>query len=403
MRHLDPSIAFEKQLGKQIYKALQGSVVEKILASAKLSSSDDYWRNIMEGHSLKIEESLLKDLYVLCTSVQEKLGFKEPVDYYVTGDASVNAFSVSAEQEGKPHIVNINSSLIGLMSETELRFVVGHELGHLINRDTALKRLIHFVFPQNCSNIPLTLQFKIRLHDQLAELVADRYGLMATEDEDACITALYKLASGLDLGKMNVAMDVLVQQNNKRLDYFLHDKGTSQASHPVNPVRVQALHLFANAAGEKALEDGMKPLIEILTKLGNSPLDEKMAVFFAAGGLIAAGVDEDINAKELEQILDSLSALTIFPRAFLEDIAGQDVGKVFTETSTAILESDPGMRVPMLQYFIAIALADREITQKEVSLVYDYGKNLGFTEKEISTHFAAMIQRGFVPELEAIS
>ena len=98
MRHLDPSIPFEKQLGKQIYKALQGPVVEKILESAKLSTSDDYWRSIMEGHSLKVEESLLKDLYGLCTSVQEKLGFKEPVDYYVTGDASVNAFSVAAEQ-----------------------------------------------------------------------------------------------------------------------------------------------------------------------------------------------------------------------------------------------------------------------------------------------------------------
>ena len=403
MRHLDPSIPFEKQLGKQIYKALQGPVVEKILESAKLSTSDDYWRSIMEGHSLKVEESLLKDLYGLCTSVQEKLGFKEPVDYYVTGDASVNAFSVAAEQKGKPHIVNINSSLIGLMSENELRFVIGHELGHLINRDSALKRLIYFVFPQNSTHIPLTLQFKIRLHDQLAELVADRYGLKATEDENACITALYKLASGLDLGKMNVAMDVLVRENNKRLDYFLHDKGTSRASHPVNPVRVQALHLYANAAGEKALEDGMKPLIEILMKLGNSPLDEKMAVFFAAGGLIAAGVDEGVNAKEFEQMLDSLSSLTIFPRAFLEDIAKQDVAKVFSDTTAAILESDPGMRVPMLQYFIVIVLADREISQKEVSLIYEYGKNLGFTEKEISTHFASMIQRGYVPELESIS
>ena len=61
------------------------------------------------------------------------------------------------------------------------------------------------------------------------------------------------------------------------------------------------------------------------------------------------------------------------------------------------------MRVPMLQYFIVIVLADREISQKEVSLIYEYGKNLGFTEKEISTHFASMIQRGYVPELESIS
>ena len=402
MRHLKPSIAFEKKLSKQIYEALQGSVVEKILESAKATTADDYWRSNMEGHSLKIEKALLNDLYELCTEVKDKLGFGEPVDFYVTGDATVNAFSVAAEQKGMPHIVNINSSLIDLMTRDELRFVIGHELGHLINRDTALKRLIYFVFPPDSTNIPLTLQYKIRLHDQLAELVADRYGLMATENEDVCITAFYKLASGLDLGKMNVAMDVLIAENNKRLDYFLKDKGVSRASHPVNPVRVQALHLFATAAGEKALEDGMKPLIDILMKLGNTPLDEKMALFFASGGLIAAGADGDVSWKEIEQILDSLSSLTIFPRDFLEEIAKQDISQVFTEASKAVLELDPGMRVPMLQYFIAIVLADREISPKEVSLIYDYGKDLSFSEKEISTYFAAMIQRGFIPGLEAI-
>ncbi|MCR4825242.1 MAG: M48 family metalloprotease [Bacteroidales bacterium] len=402
MKQLNPSIALEKKLSSQIYKALQGSVIESILKSAKATTGDDYWRSNMEGHSLKIEKALLNDLYDLCMEVKEKLGFGEPVDFFVTGDATVNAFSISAEEKGKPHIVNINSSLIGLMTENELRFVIGHELGHLINRDSALKRLIYFVFPPEASTIPMTLQYKIRLHDQLAELVADRYGYMAVGDENACITAFYKLASGLDLEKMNVAMDVLIEENNKRLDYFLHDKGTSQASHPVNPVRVQALHLFANATGKKALENGMEPLLEILMKLGNSPLDEKTALFFAAGGLIVAGIDKAIDTKEIEQIINSLAPLTIFPRDFLEQIAAQDVSQVFNDSARAILELDPGMRIPMLQYFIAIVLADKEITQEEVDLVYQFGKDLSFSEKEISTYFAELVQRGFIPSLDAI-
>jgi hypothetical protein len=69
--------------------------------------------------------------------------------------------------------------MFDLMSEDELRFVVGHELGHIINKDTSLKRLIYFVFPPGAATPPISLQFKIRLHDQLAELVADRYGYMA--------------------------------------------------------------------------------------------------------------------------------------------------------------------------------------------------------------------------------
>ena len=91
-----------------------------------------------------------------------------PVDFYVTGDSTINAFSIASEDAGHPHIVNVNSELFNLMSEDELRFVIGHELGHLINLDTALKRLIYFVYPPQNTTPPVTLQFKIHLHDDLA-------------------------------------------------------------------------------------------------------------------------------------------------------------------------------------------------------------------------------------------
>ena len=86
----------------------------------------------------------------------------------MTGDSTINAFSIASEDAGHPHIVNVNSELFNLMSEDELRFVIGHELGHLINQDTALKRLIYFVYPPQTTTPPVTLQFKIHLHDDLA-------------------------------------------------------------------------------------------------------------------------------------------------------------------------------------------------------------------------------------------
>lgn len=86
----------------------------------------------------------------------------------MTGNSTINAFSIASEDAGHPHIVNVNSELFNLMSEDELRFVIGHELGHLINQDTALKRLIYFVYPPQTTTPPVTLQFKIHLHDDLA-------------------------------------------------------------------------------------------------------------------------------------------------------------------------------------------------------------------------------------------
>ena len=136
------SIELERQIGEQIYNALQGNIVEEVLREIKTSSSSDaYWRSNMEGHSLKVEKELLPDFYQLCHEVKEKLGVKDKVDFYITGDSSVNAFSVAAESEGEPHIVNINSALFHLMTTEELRFDVGHELGHQLNKETAMAHL----------------------------------------------------------------------------------------------------------------------------------------------------------------------------------------------------------------------------------------------------------------------
>jgi Zn-dependent protease with chaperone function/uncharacterized tellurite resistance protein B-like protein len=395
------SIEMEKQIGEQIYNALQGSVVEEVLRKTKTSNSDAYWRSAMEGHSLKVEKELLSDFYELCHDVKRKLQYEEDVDFYITGDSSVNAFSVAAENEGEPHIVNINSALFGLMSKDELRFVIGHELGHLINKDTALTRLIHFVFPPN-AEVPVTLQYKIRLHEQLAELVADRYGYMATENLDVCVTAFFKLASGLDLGRMNVSIEALIADNNRRLNYFLNDRGVSRASHPVNPIRVQALNLFATAKSKQELDNGMEELISILLKVGCNELDEHTAKFIATAGLIVANSDGEVSKEEVEQIIQSLAGLKIFPRKFLDEIAGGDVIATFNESVGNILEINPGMRDGMLKYMIHIVLSDKIIAKEEVDMIYKFGNSIGLSDIEIATAIAEAIQQCYVPGLDAI-
>ena len=402
MTAFNPTLPLERELGKQIYQALQGPVVETILNSAKDGSGDDYWRSRMEGHCMKVDKDILPEFYALCQEVKKRLIFKDAVDFYVTGDSTLNAFSVAAEEEDQPHIVNINSAMFDLMSEDELRFVIGHELGHIINKDSALKRLIYFVFPPDTTNPPITLQYKIRLHDQLAELVADRYGFLANGNLNACVTAFYKLSSGLDLAKMSVSIDALLADNRKRLDYFMKGKGLSRYDHPVNPIRVQAINLFATAKSEKELEDGMDELINILLKVGNGPLDEDLSMFIASAGLIVANADDRVTEKEVEHIIQNLANLQIFPKRFLDAVAQSDVPKLFDQSVKSILSQNPGMRDGLLAYMMGLVMSDKEISENEIGLIYGFGDSIGFSEKEISQKFAEMIQRNYVPSLESI-
>ena len=402
-RILKPEIQLEQALAGQIYHALEGYVVRFVLKNAQGGTDDDYWRSRMEGHCMKADKNLLGNFYNLCHEVQERLNFQEKVDYYVTGDSSINAFSIAAEDSEHPHIVNVNSELFNLMSEDELKFVIGHELGHLINQDTALRRLIHFVYPPESTQIPITLQYKIHLHDNLAELVADRYGYIACGNLEACVTAFFKMASGLDLEKMQVSIDDLLSDNSKHLDYFLKGGGMSHYDHPVNPIRVQAINLFASARNQIELDNGMEELIQILLKVGNNPLDEPMSVFVATAGIIAANVDGNVTKEEYEQIIRTLSGSNIFPKSFLESVLKEDVDALFEKSVSTILSINPGLKPSLLEYMIGIILSDREIGEKEVNFIYGIGKSLGLSVKEISVLFAGMVQRNFNPSLDAIS
>lgn len=400
---LDPTLEIEKQVGEQIYNALQGPVVEEVLHQLKTTSSesDAYWRSNMEGHSLKVEADLLPDLYLLCQEVKQALSFESKVDFYITGNTDINAFSVASEDADEPNIVNINSGLLTLMTTDELRFVIGHELGHLINKDTALSRLIGFIFP-NPEGIPVSLQYKIRLHSQLAELVADRYGFMACGKLDACVTAFFKLASGLDLAKMNVSIDALLADNSRRLNYFLNERGLSRNSHPVNPIRVQAINLFAKSATNDELKNGMNELIGILLRVSDGELDEYVAQFVATAGLIVASADSEITKEEVDDIVSQLASFKMFPRQYLDEVAKGDVNQLLTEAIENILRLNPSLRDGLLGYMISIVMSDKKIDRKEVELLYDFGNSIGYSQMEVAHAVAEQIQQRFVPSLDAM-
>lgn len=397
-----PEIALERQLRNNIREALQAGVVETLMQLADSGDSDAYFRSVMEGHSLKVGKRLLGHLSDLFDEVKEALDFDQPVDFYVTGDSTVNAFSVSIENAEGPCIVNVNSALLTLMTDLEVKFVLGHELGHLIDHDSKMNSLISFVYP-NAELMPVGLQHKVRLWSQLAELEADRYGYMACGSLEACVSAFYKMSSGLDIARMNVPLDVLLEENRSHLDYFLTDKGISLDTHPVNPIRVEGLNLYATSRNDNDLQKGMDQLLGILMKVGCSQIDKPLSDFIATAGIIAASIDGNVNDDELDGILENLSAQQMFAKDYLQTVSNGDVAALFNESIAKILEVEPGMREALLRYVIGIMLSDNSLTKEEMEFVFDMGENaFGYSKKECAVMMAQQIQLDFTPDVDAL-
>lgn len=404
MRELNPHIELQHTLAQQIFNALQGEVTEDIRQKCLGNGNDRFFRSAKEGNSLKVNETLLPHFYALCKEVQTKLEFVGDIDFYITGDSEVNACAFYSPDEERPHIIEVNSGLFKLMNDEELKYVIGHEIGHLINGDSIINRLFYFIYHDEdaIEACPEFLKKRMDFFGQLAELSADFHGYMANDNLAACVTAVYKMASGLDLEKMNVSIDTLIAENNQRLEYFLKDEGINDGTHPINLIRVRALELFATAKTQAAFNRGMSELVHELQKIQYDLLDNAIADYIAAAGIIISQMDGKREKVEEEFIIKELAAYSLFPYKDLKRVEKGDVVSILNAALKDILEMAPDLREELLNYFVNMAFADGVLDEKELALIYDFGNKLNFSELEIATFLGLKIRKEFKPNVTAL-
>ena len=171
-----------------VLKAMSGLVNERAV------------RLVYLGSAVRVDERQFPTLHFLLRDVARVLDCEDVPELYVTASPVLGAVTIGMN---KPIIV-LNSALVDLLDEEELRFVVGHELGHAISGhavyQTLLRRLLSVsgVF----SAIPLgglgvrAIVAALYEWSRKAELSADRAGLLATQDPATAFRVHMQLASG---------------------------------------------------------------------------------------------------------------------------------------------------------------------------------------------------------------
>ena len=405
-------IKSEQEIGKNLWELLEGDVISKIKNEAKVEKSGNYYKYLLEGHSFKLGADLLPELHKPFMDVCKALNFSEPVEFYISNSPDFNASASSSQEEDEPHLVNFNSGLVNALDEDELRFVIGHELGHILSKNIDIKGVIEFVFP-HYQGIPLLLYNKISLWDKLSELTADRYGLIACGNPNKCISAFFKMSSGLSLDRFNLNFETFLEENEKLLQSFKKENTINVASHPMNPIRIKALEYFAQSTVYKSVLDNnsiepdplltsnMEELTNMLLVIRNSELDQHRSLFIASAGLVMAGVDEQMKKEEYEIIIQRLANFLIFPEELLKGIIEQKTqNSIFLQTASTIMQHNPAERDPMFEFLIGVAMSDNELFSKEIDFLYEIGANLfNYSAKEIAQKITFVVRGNFLPKL----
>lgn len=374
-RTLDPEIKQQTIIRKQLLGAMQADVLTELRKVIQGPSIEMNTRASLASSGFKVTERTMPDLYRLFLEVKNEIEFTEDVELYIVSGAMANASAYISEDPDMPHVIRINSQLYNIMNEDELKSVIGHEFGHLINQDSFVVRLFNYFYP-DAEEAPEILADRMTQYNLLAEYAADRYGYIACKNLKACISSSFKINSGLNLDNCNVDFDAMLEENDKQVSFLLnHNIIEAEPTHPAETLRIIALWFFVKCKTKKDLDEKMDILFSLIPKMEKSEVEIQLARFFAAAGIKLAQADGKMDKSEKDMIIEEIAKYSLEASALLKSIQKEDIDHVIEESVSIILDQDEERTEEMLSFIVKLAFADKAITMSELEVIKTFGRN----------------------------
>ncbi|MGZ4534397.1 MAG: M48 family metallopeptidase [Nocardioidaceae bacterium] len=219
------------------------------------------------GSATRVDARQFGRLHTLLAEVGAVLDARTLPELYVAANPMPNALTIGMD---KPIIV-VTSGMVELLDEEELRFVVGHELGHALSGhavyQTLLRRLIQLstvltAIPLGGLGVRMILAALMEW-SRKSELSADRAGLLATQDPAVAFRVHMKLASGGHLEDLDTTsffeQGAEYDASGDLRDSLLKLLLVEARSHPFAVVRASELRRWVDSGSYTAILGGDYP------------------------------------------------------------------------------------------------------------------------------------------------
>jgi Zn-dependent protease with chaperone function len=165
------------------------------------------WRLQFLAAAIRVDHRQYPRLHRIYAEAASSLDVTDLPELFVQNDRTLNAMAVGMK---KPFIV-VNTGMLELADDDELRCLLGHELGHVLSGHAVYRTMIiiitNLILRMAWFAIGVWVLYGIiaALYEwwRKAELSADRAGLLACQDPAASLRLSMKLAGGGDLSEVD--------------------------------------------------------------------------------------------------------------------------------------------------------------------------------------------------------
>ncbi|HET7456025.1 MAG TPA: M48 family metallopeptidase [Gemmatimonadaceae bacterium] len=223
-------------------------------------------RQLFLANAVRVGPTQRPKLHALYTEVLRTLDSPTVPELYVTQTPFVNAAAIGLE---RPFII-VNSGALELLDDEERRFILAHELGHVMSGHTTYTTIALILMTIGISNLPFLagialMPFQLALFEwyRKAEFSADRAGLLGTQDLETSMRVFLKFAGGRDADAMD--LDAFMTQaaeyetGGNAWDLVLKVLNTAFRDHPFATVRAAELKRWFDSGDYGRILDGEYP------------------------------------------------------------------------------------------------------------------------------------------------
>ncbi len=358
---------------------------------------DEGVRENLLKHGIRLTERLSPRIYRLHAEAMAALEVEGDAEIFCLPDNEMNAFAILDIREHQTHsLIGITAGALERLDDAEIKFILGHEMGHFLCGHNRMNG----VFAMDESNPKTTVlppfgeSLFLRWRKK-AEFSADRAGLLVNRDFHAAARSLLKVTFGLTERNLNLDIDALVAQIDE-ISGSAEMIEEAFASHPLLPIRLKALELFAGSdrarrngcealpgtLSDEDLEAGVDELVAQSNRHPTKPLDLAMMHALALGGVLVLGADADVSDEEVKLLVQMLhSIFTDEPERVIVTDREEVEKRLPGYLATIREEGDDGAKQFLLSRVAEIALADGALVDAEAEVIHDIAKRLEVPEK----------------------